>query len=348
MKLLFVLVMVEVAHAVVCFGLSRDLCSAGFCLPNACKRFSSLGSPTCAIDSAVRFRNPASQSSGMHRFGHSRFRKIAQIGRACKQEESNIESSAEIENFLDEEKQSMGIEVQSEKPRNCVLGILRAKSIVPVPGMPAVDNVFEYLLECRESVGEEWNMGVMCYLPEVQVMRDESVEAAIYRLLREFGLKEEEAAIYPNIFENPEYEIVQEISPLILPDDQMRTKTRILEFMRAEAFIIVDYKTEFRTTNHELRWVDTKEILEGWLVATGGRMSLSSDNLDASFMLKDETRVHEDVVAVLSRMEGLRESWPTRVLENYQEIYGRFKLMRTMIEREKESGQGGEDEDRSR
>eukprot|EP00960_Hanusia_phi_P037997 753239-Hanusia_phi.AAC.2 len=181
-------------------------------------------------------------------------------------------------------------------------------------GGPYNHAVFEYLLECRESVGEEWNMGVMCYLPEVQgenlqsycccvderlVMRDESVEAAIYRLLRE-----------------------------------MRTKTRILEFMRAEAFIIVDYKTEFRTTNHELRWVDTKEILEGWLVvrfllpapctlhpapcallpapcslpydrllllrlspdsahsliamrqATGGRMSLSSDNLDASFMLK--------------------------------------------------------------
>eukprot|EP00960_Hanusia_phi_P037998 753239-Hanusia_phi.AAC.3 len=76
MKLLLVLVTVEVAHA-------------GFCLPNACKRFSSLGSPTCAIDSAVRFRNPASQSPGMHRFGRSRFRRIAQIGRACKQEESN-------------------------------------------------------------------------------------------------------------------------------------------------------------------------------------------------------------------------------------------------------------------
>uniref|UniRef100_A0A7S4NR19 Uncharacterized protein n=1 Tax=Guillardia theta TaxID=55529 RepID=A0A7S4NR19_GUITH len=242
---LLVLLMVEALRAVLCARILDELCFAGALRhPRACPD----RARACAITGGVQRRPSRWQALGMLQHG-GRTRRVRATLWRCQQEGSSADNSKdtgydELDELVKKEKQSLDIEERNQRPRNCVLAILRAKSISPVPGLPSVDNVFEYLLESRESVGEEWNMGMMFYLPEVQVMENESVDEAIGRLLREFGLEKGQAAIYPNLFQIPEYEVVQERSPLILPDNEVHMTTKILEFLRAEAFIVVDYKTE--------------------------------------------------------------------------------------------------------
>ena len=48
-----------------------------------------------------------------------------------------------------------------------VLAICRATRLTPGPALPAIDNIFEYLVVLQDREGEEWVMGSMWDLPQV-------------------------------------------------------------------------------------------------------------------------------------------------------------------------------------
>jgi len=49
-----------------------------------------------------------------------------------------------------------------------VLAICRPTRLTPGPALPAIDNIFEYLVVLQDREGEEWVMGSVWDLPQVQ------------------------------------------------------------------------------------------------------------------------------------------------------------------------------------